>query len=138
MNDDAGGKSVLSEGLGLTTLMGRLLDFCAWERVHRPGPDGQPHIAEWAACEIERLRGIVPEVLERLNDELCAENEALRSKLDRALTVCRCAARVVDSSAYQGVSDEDCDLEMAVRNWRALGPNGSLERHVAMSARRVG
>jgi hypothetical protein len=73
--------------------------------------------------ENQRLRGIVPEVLERLNDELCAENEALRAKLDKALTVCRCAARVVDSSAYQGVSDEDCDLENAVHNWRLLGPN---------------
>ena len=42
-----------------------------------------------------------------------------RDALDLALTVCRCAARVVDSSAYQGVSDEDCDLENAVRNWHA-------------------
>lgn len=33
------------------------------------------------AAEIERLRGIVPEVLERLNDELCAENDALRAEL---------------------------------------------------------
>lgn len=40
--------------------------------------------------------------------------------LDLALIVCQCAARVIDSSAYQGISDEDCDLEVAVRNWRAL------------------
>ena len=33
------------------------------------------------AAEIERLRGIVPEVLEQLNDELCAENEALQQSL---------------------------------------------------------
>jgi hypothetical protein len=51
-----------------------------------------------------------------------------RDKLDRALTVCRCAARVIDSSAYQGISDEDCDLEVAVRNWRALGPNVRAKR----------
>ena len=37
-----------------------------------------------AHAEIERLRGIVPEVLERLNDELCAENETLRAKLQSA------------------------------------------------------
>lgn len=43
-----------------------------------------------------------------------------RDQLDRAQTVCRCAARVIDSRAYQGVSDEDSDLEVAVRNWRAL------------------
>ena len=43
-----------------------------------------------------------------------------RDELDKALTVCRCAARVVDSSAYQGVSDEDCDLETSVRNWRVI------------------
>lgn len=35
--------------------------------------------------EIERLRGIVPEVLERMNDELCAENERLRSALQIAV-----------------------------------------------------
>ena len=35
-----------------------------------------------AADELERLRGIVPEVLERLNDELCAENERLHAELD--------------------------------------------------------
>lgn len=34
--------------------------------------------------EIDRLRGIVPEVLERLNDELCVENEQLRAALARA------------------------------------------------------
>ena len=51
------------------------------------------------------------------------ERDKLRAALDRALTVCRCAARVIDSSAYQGISDEDCDLEVSVRNWRALGPN---------------
>ena len=52
-----------------------------------------------------------------------------RDQLDRALTVCRCAARVIDSSAYQGISDEDCDLEVAVRNWRALGPNVRAKLH---------
>jgi len=51
-----------------------------------------------------------------------------RDQLDKALTVCRCAARVVDSSAYQGVSDEDCDLENSVRNWRALWPNEEVSR----------
>ena len=50
-----------------------------------------------------------------------------RDQLDSALTVCRCAGRVIDSSAYQGISDEDCDLEVAVRNWRALGPNVRAE-----------
>jgi hypothetical protein len=56
----------------------------------------------------------------------------LRDQLDRALTVCRCAARVIDSSAYQGISDEDCDLEVAVRNWRALGPNVADKRAPAL------
>ena len=53
-------------------------------------PDGDPH-GECAA-EIARLRGIVPEVLERLNDELCAENETLRRKLlDVAMSLKVCA-----------------------------------------------
>ena len=57
---------------------------------------------------------------DRLKQMYADRDQALRWKvaLDKALTVCRCAARVVDSSAYQGVSDEDCDLENAVRNWR--------------------
>ena len=33
--------------------------------------------------EIERLRGIVPEALERLNDDLCNENEQLLAELRR-------------------------------------------------------
>ena len=43
----------------------------------------------------------------------------LRAQLDRALTVCRCAVRLIDSSAWGGVSDEDCDLESSVRDWQA-------------------
>ena len=39
---------------------------------------------EKAEREIERLRGIVPEVLERLNDEMCDENERLRAELAAA------------------------------------------------------
>jgi hypothetical protein len=34
-----------------------------------------------AIDELERLRGIVPAVLEQLNDEMCAENTALARKL---------------------------------------------------------
>ena len=35
-----------------------------------------------ARAEVERLRGIVPEFLEKLNDELCAENERLRAEVE--------------------------------------------------------
>jgi hypothetical protein len=35
--------------------MEQLLAFCDWERKHNPLPDGKPHIAEWAAAELERL-----------------------------------------------------------------------------------
>lgn len=57
-------------------------------KVHSPG------MPEHTLCrgalallkENERLRGIVPEVLERLNDELCAENERLRAALRQANT----------------------------------------------------
>ena len=38
--------------------------------------------AEAAADEIARLRGIVPEVLERINDELCTENERQKIVID--------------------------------------------------------
>lgn len=48
--------------------------------------------------ENERLRGIVPEVLERLNDELCNENELLKAQRDllvRVLKDCEIALRTV-------------------------------------------
>lgn len=39
--------------------MEQLLAFCDWERKHNPHPEGKPHVAEWAAAEIERLNGEV-------------------------------------------------------------------------------
>jgi hypothetical protein len=38
--------------------------------------------------ENERLRGIVPEVLEQLNDELCEENKELLEALKLARRIC--------------------------------------------------
>jgi hypothetical protein len=35
--------------------MEQLLAFCDWERRHKPHPTGAPHVADWAAEEIERL-----------------------------------------------------------------------------------
>lgn len=57
-------------------LVGRLREACSGTNYN-----WQIELHNEAADEIERLRGIVPEVLERLNDELCAENAVLRSKL---------------------------------------------------------
>lgn len=54
--------------------MEQLLAFCDWERKHNPHPEGKPHIAEWAAAEIERL-----------NTEV-AELDALRDRLAELLT----------------------------------------------------
>lgn len=34
--------------------MEQLLAFCDWERKHNRHPEGKPHIAEWAAAELER------------------------------------------------------------------------------------
>lgn len=39
----------------MLTPMEQLLAFCDFERRHNPHPKGRPHIAEWAAAEIERL-----------------------------------------------------------------------------------
>jgi hypothetical protein len=88
---------------------------------------GCPECVREMRVEIGQLRHALAQSGKLAEDRLeqmktdRAEFLAQRRKLDRALTVCRCAARVVDSSAYQGVSDEDCDLENAVRNWRQLG-----------------
>ena len=44
--------------------------------------------------ECQRLRGIVPEVLEKLNDELCDENELLKSQCKVLLEAVEWIARV--------------------------------------------
>jgi hypothetical protein len=44
--------------------------------------------AESLVAEIDRLRGIVPEVLEQLNDELCEENKELLEALKLARSIC--------------------------------------------------
>lgn len=49
--------------------MEQLLAFCDWERKHNPHPEGKPHVAEWAAGEIERLSVEVAE-LDALRDRL--------------------------------------------------------------------
>ena len=61
-------------------------------------------IIQDALKEIERLRGIVPEVLERLNDELCAENERLRTAL----------AKIADWDSNWGPFPENNEA------WRAM------------------
>lgn len=94
-------------------------------------PAGGPHRASLLvdAAEIARLRHALAQSGKLAEDRLQqmkgdrAQALRWRDQLDLALTVCRCAARVIDSSAYQGVSDEDCDLENAVHNLQALGPN---------------
>ena len=99
-------------------------------------PLGGPHRAVLLvdAAEIARLRHALAQsgklAEDRLQQMKADRAQALRwrDQLDRALTVCRCAGRVIDSSAYQGISDEDCDLEVAVHNWRVLGPNEKVRR----------
>jgi hypothetical protein len=61
------------------------------------------YIAERDAlrAENERLRGIVPKVLEDLNDGLCKENETLRAELAAAaesLRICRIALAARDAA----------------------------------------
>ena len=52
-----------------------------------PSINYKAHAAELRRLyeENQRLRGIVPEVLERLNDELCEENERLEQQRDALL-----------------------------------------------------
>ena len=59
-----------------------------------------------AEREIERLRGIVPEMLERLNDELCAENEQLRAEIADAVHTMRAYARENPRHEYQGATQD--------------------------------
>jgi hypothetical protein len=93
------------------------------------GSIGDVERAVWEAlnADSDAANKLAESRLEQMNAD---REQALRwrDQLDRALTVCRCAVRVVESSAYQGVSDEDCDLEHAVRHWQASWPNGRSER----------
>lgn len=74
--------------------MEQLLAFVDWERLHNPHPDGKPHVAEWAAAEIERLhvenerlRGVVGSANSRCDHlgmrlgEVIRERDALRTEL---------------------------------------------------------
>lgn len=60
------------------------------------------------------------EIVKFAQEVAAAGETRRRARFDAALTVCRSAVRVIESSAYQGVSDEDCDLENSVRNWQAV------------------
>jgi hypothetical protein len=44
--------------------MEQLLAFCDWERKHNPHPEGKPHVAKWAAAEIERLNAALAKAKE--------------------------------------------------------------------------
>jgi hypothetical protein len=74
-------------------------ELCMWLRanssgIYRPAAE--------AADEIERLRGIVPEVLEKLNDDLCAENQRLRGLLaaerERLVVLARAALNCMEET----------------------------------------
>lgn len=58
-----------------------------------------------ATVEVARLRGIVPELLEKLNDDLCEENDKLRAELaavtaERDQLRAAFDARLVDQRYY--------------------------------------
>ena len=63
----------------MTDIIERLRTDVLWHR--RRGNETIAEDCDEAADELERLRGIVPDVLERLNDEMCSENEQLRAKV---------------------------------------------------------
>lgn len=64
--------------------LARELDAC-------PTINYKPHAAELRrlVAENERLRGIVPEFLEELNDKLCEDNERLTAQRDALLEALR-------------------------------------------------
>lgn len=82
----------------------------------------------YQAAEIERLRGIVPEVLERLNDELCQENQALQ----QSLAECVEDSEELLSNYLQAYGDryrvDRMDhMRERIRRARALLPDPELE-----------
>ena len=66
---------------------------------------------EFLSDEVQRLRGIVPQALEDLNDGLCDENEELRAVLAEALEVLK---RLHED--YEHYSDGSIDWEIEQGN----------------------
>jgi hypothetical protein len=71
----------------------RLAEFCDFNVLYQPAAAELRRLHE----ENDRLRGIVPEVLERLNDELCKENDRLRHTL----------AQQAEPVGWVGLTDKD-------------------------------
>ena len=86
------------------------------DKLHNGGDYGKEAAALLVkqAHEVERLRGIVPEVLERLNDELCAENERLRALLQALVNALNSGHSLTIFDALTGAE-------------AALGPNAGAK-----------
>lgn len=74
---------LLAEAAGLVNLLNNGAGSCVYsEGCHGVTPEHLARLVELVrAAERERLSGIVPRVLEDLNDSLCAENGELRRLL---------------------------------------------------------
>lgn len=104
------------------------------ERLCNPGADLSVAAFEAAdelfyqAAEIERLRGIVPEVLERLNDELCQENEALQQSLAECVEDSEeLLANYLQAYGDRYRVDRMNHMREQIRRARALLPDPELE-----------
>ena len=97
------------------TKMEQLLAFCDWERAHNPHPDGAPHIAEWAAKEIERFsealaasRAENARLRRRRNEiddeaeEYAEQVERLHAKLQRLQSTNRHIANMLSNAERAG------------------------------------
>ena len=104
------------------------------ERLCNPGADLSVAAFEAAdelfyqAAEIERLRGIVPEVLERLNRELCQENEALQQSLAECVEDSEeLLANYLQAYGDRYRVDRMNHMREQIRRARALLPDPELE-----------
>lgn len=111
------------------------------EVVRQSHVDGEtsPVIHEWVdaavfaalVAENERLRGIVPEFLEELNDKLCDENERLTAQRDELLKVLRAMLEQFNYDTITGiVHDESAAIAKARAAIKAVEkrPAGRLGR----------
>jgi hypothetical protein len=98
--------------------MEQLLAFCDWERKNNPHPQGAPHVAEWAAAEIERLTAenfalAAGQCVNVTGDEggrlRCAEIERLNAALDDAR-----AEASVAYLAFEQVKASRAELRKAI------------------------
>jgi hypothetical protein len=100
--------------------MEQLLAFCDWK--HNPHPEGKPHIAEWAAAELERL---------------AEEIERRRDHADDGLAFRRATTMLMTIEHGNGRVEVSCGCVSASERYSLSADSQASEADVADATRRA-